>query len=124
MRIIDEDYERQQDENFWLSLPPMEHPAPGMTGKDVARARWLEGTQRAREQVQAPVVVDGETYIGIVAAARITGYGENRLRVFVRDGTLTKRGVRYVLRPRSDGDRRAPAYLCEADLVKITKGAK
>lgn len=103
----------------WCECHDMKDDPPEMTPRERA---WREGTQRARERIQASILVHGEEYVGMAEASTLTGYSLSHLRLWMKDGTLKQRGVKTITCPRSDTDQRPPSYLRKCDLHKIKKG--
>lgn len=80
---------------------------------------------RAISRWQAPRRIDGVVFVGTQAAARISGYSTDRLRVFARsvpgeNVVLTEpaHGLRFIRIPRGPDDLRAPIYWDATSLPK------
>lgn len=69
--------------------------------------------------IPTEITIDGERYLRLREFAKRSGFSVEWLRNAVRWHELEKRGVRYQIRPRKDGDQRPPIYLAEADLPKL-----
>ncbi len=76
---------------------------------------WKEQAELIRQRQVQPIEVNGETFVGITAAAKLAGVGPTWLRT--RTGpvkgiyvVLMVDGIKFYRKPRHDGDMRPLVY--------------